>query len=73
MAVESGDGRRWRATIDERYDPTDLVSDARAQGPVVAFSYAPPDLSEVFLGLVGRHPSDEPDGDGRSDAAQETA
>lgn len=73
VAVESSDGRRWRAAIDDDTDPSRLVEDARAQGRVVAFSFAPPDLSEVFLGLVGRHPSEPAEGAGGSAATAEVA
>ena len=56
-AVESAttDGhRRYRAAVRADSDARDLIADAHAHGEVSAYSFAPPDLSEVFLGVVGR-------------------
>ncbi len=46
--------RRYRATVGAGTDPDGLIADAQAHGEVTAYSFAPPDLSEVFLGAVGR-------------------
>jgi ABC-2 type transport system ATP-binding protein len=46
--------RHYRATIDADSDARGLIADALAHGDVTAYSFAPPDLSEVFLGAVGR-------------------
>jgi ABC-2 type transport system ATP-binding protein len=47
-------GRRYRATVDADTDARELIADAHTTGRVTAYSFAPPDLSEVFLGVVGR-------------------
>lgn len=48
------DSRRHRLTLDADGDAEGLLADARSHGTVVAHSYGPPDLSEVFLATVGR-------------------
>jgi ABC-2 type transport system ATP-binding protein len=55
----SDDGRRYRVTADDS-DGTKLIAAARKAGPVVAYGFAPPDLSEVFLGAVGRTTVEDP-------------
>jgi ABC-2 type transport system ATP-binding protein len=62
-AVVSHSERRVRVRTTPDVDPAALLSDAGAGGDVRAFSFAPPDLSEVFLDTVGRRPVS--DGDGR--------
>jgi ABC-2 type transport system ATP-binding protein len=58
-AVEvSGDGRRHRVPVSTTTDPADLFALAHAHGDVVGYSFAPPDLSEVFLAAVGRAADD---------------
>lgn len=47
-------GRRHRVTVDVGTDAGPLLADARRQGELVGYSFAPPDLSEVFLRAVGR-------------------
>ena len=59
-ATESDDGRRYRLTVADGVDPARLVKQAKAAGEVVSFSFAPPDLSEVFLDAVGRTAVEEP-------------
>ena len=49
----SEDGRRYRAAVPSDIDVDALITEARAAGPVVAYSFAPPDLSEVFRSAVG--------------------
>jgi ABC-2 type transport system ATP-binding protein len=50
-----GDGdRRYRAAVDSDRDARELLADAQAHGELTAYSFSPPDLSEVFLGVVGR-------------------
>ena len=53
-AVVTGGGRRHRINVPDTVDPTTLFDEARARGHLVGFSFAPPDLSEVFLAAVGR-------------------
>lgn len=53
-ATLDADRRRFRVTVDPDVDPSALISRARASGPVVSWSFAPPDLSEVFLASVER-------------------
>ena len=60
LEASTADGRRYRVTLAAATDPTRLIAAARAKGEVVAHSFAPPDLSEVFLGAVGRETVDEP-------------
>jgi ABC-2 type transport system ATP-binding protein len=55
VASLSTDGdRRYRATVDADADARGLIADAHAHGDVTAYAFSPPDLSEVFLGAVGR-------------------
>jgi ABC-2 type transport system ATP-binding protein len=63
--LRSGDGdvtaiddRRYRVAVPADADPSELIADARASGPVLGYSFAPPDLSEVFLAAVGKEPGD---------------
>ena len=61
VAGLTGDGeRRYRAAVGAEHDVDALLADARSRGEVTAYSFAPPDLSEVFLGAVGRGTVDEP-------------
>ena len=53
-SVVSAGGRRHRVSVPDGVDPTSLFDEARARGELVGFSFAPPDLSEVFLAAVGR-------------------
>jgi ABC-2 type transport system ATP-binding protein len=54
VPVASSDGRRYRVRLARGDDASDLISSARDGGVVVGYSFAPPDLSEVFLDAVGR-------------------
>ncbi len=65
VAVTSEGDRRYRATVDGEAgaDARELIADAHAHGDVLAYSFAPPDLSEVFLGAVGRDATKGADGD----------
>jgi ABC-2 type transport system ATP-binding protein len=65
VAVTSEGDRRYRATVDGEAgaDARELIADAHAHGDVLAYSFAPPDLSEVFLGAVGRDATEDADGD----------
>ena len=54
VAVISDDKRRYRSMVERTADAGSLIAAAHAHGEVVAYSFAPPDLSEVFLGAVGR-------------------
>jgi ABC-2 type transport system ATP-binding protein len=53
VRVDDG-GRRYRATLPAGTDARDLLGQAYDHGEVTGWSFAPPDLSEVFLGAVGR-------------------
>lgn len=46
--------RSIRLRLPRTQDPTAVLADANAAGRVVEFSFAPPDLSEVFLASVDR-------------------
>lgn len=52
--TDTADGRRHRVAVDVGTDADALIADARTRGDVVGFSFAPPDLSEVFSASVGR-------------------
>ena len=56
--VEREDGR-LRLRVDPSADPATLLADAAAAGTLSSFSFAPPDLSEVFFSAVGRSPDGE--------------
>lgn len=51
-AVYESSPTRVTATIAPDEDPSPLIREAHAAGPVMAFSYAPPDLSDVFLHVL---------------------
>jgi ABC-2 type transport system ATP-binding protein len=57
----SDDGRRHRLELPVDADGAvaGLLSAAGEQGHIVGYSFAPPDLSEVFLAAVGRQPDDD--------------
>jgi ABC-2 type transport system ATP-binding protein len=59
VQVASVDTTRIRLRIDPAVDPAVLLADASAAGTVASFTFAPPDLSEVFLSAVGRVPEAE--------------
>ncbi|MPY94139.1 MAG: ATP-binding cassette domain-containing protein [Acidimicrobiia bacterium] len=59
----AGDARRHRVAVRVDADPVALLGDAQRQGDVVSWSFAPPDLSEVFLDAVGRRAVEGADGD----------
>lgn len=61
VTAVSSDGRRYRAVLEAGADSSNLIAHARATGEVIAFAFAPPDLSEVFMGAVGRNTVDDPD------------
>jgi ABC-2 type transport system ATP-binding protein len=46
-------GRRVTVRVGSDARASDLLADAERAGPVAEFSFAPPDLSEVFLRSVG--------------------
>jgi ABC-2 type transport system ATP-binding protein len=52
-AAVTTDERHYRVTVDLDTDADGLIADAQTKGKVVAYSFAPPDLSEVFLTAVG--------------------
>ena len=51
--VERSD-RYVRLQLPADIDPATVLADAGRSGQVVAFTFTPPDLSEVFLASVGR-------------------
>jgi ABC-2 type transport system ATP-binding protein len=53
-SLDTDGDRRYRATVDVDADARGLIADAHASGDVTAYAFSPPDLSEVFLGAVGR-------------------
>ncbi len=55
-----GDGRRRRIEVDGEAAADAVLAEARARGPLVAYSYSPPDLSEIFLEVVGRDTVEDP-------------
>jgi ABC-2 type transport system ATP-binding protein len=59
VEIASTDTTRIRLRVDPALDPAALLADASRAGTVVSFSFAPPDLSEVFFGAVGREPDAE--------------
>jgi ABC-2 type transport system ATP-binding protein len=61
VVLTTDDKRRYRAIVDRTVDAGRLIAAANAHGEVVAYSFAPPDLSEVFLSAVGRDKIDVAD------------
>ena len=54
MEIIDRQPRSVRLRLPDSHDPSDLLADANRAGRVVEFSFAPPDLSEVFLASIGR-------------------
>ena len=59
-AVAAADGRRLRIRVDGASDAAALTDEAPAHGELVAYSFSPPDLSEVFMAAVGRDTVEDP-------------
>ena len=53
LGVVERNGDHVRLLVDERVDLAAILARARAAGTVRRFSYEPPHLSEIFMGLVG--------------------
>jgi len=53
-SVVTSGGCRHRNIVPDGADPSALFDEARARGHLAGYSFAPPDLSEVFLAAVGR-------------------
>jgi ABC-2 type transport system ATP-binding protein len=64
------DGRRHRVSVDVETNADALIADAKQLGDVVSYSFAPPDLSEVFMGAVGRDTVEAPTSDAGNPGAQ---
>jgi len=54
VSVIDGARRRYRIAMASDADPEALIASARTSGSLLSYSFAPPDLSEVFLAAVGR-------------------
>ena len=54
VSTMDGDDRRYRIAVPADADPSTLIAKAHASGPVLGYSFAPPDLSEVFMAAVAR-------------------
>jgi ABC-2 type transport system ATP-binding protein len=59
-AVAASDGRKLRIRVDDAAQAAVLTDEARAHGELVAYSFSPPDLSEVFMAAVGRDTVEDP-------------
>jgi ABC-2 type transport system ATP-binding protein len=59
VEVVHRDARSVRLRVGADVDPSAVLADAASSGRVVEFSFAPPDLSEVFLASIGRHATAE--------------
>jgi ABC-2 type transport system ATP-binding protein len=70
LLTTDGD-RRYRVTVGADSDARGLIADAHAHGQVTAYSFAPPDLSEVFLGVVGRDTVEDQEHAARDGAGRE--
>lgn len=55
-ATVSDGGRRHRMPVRPDDDADHLIAQAREHGELVGYSFAPPDLSEVFMAAVGSDP-----------------
>jgi ABC-2 type transport system ATP-binding protein len=66
----SDDRRRHRLPVGLGADAGPILADAQRAGEVIAYSYAPPDLSEVFLGAVGRSTVEDGEGEREEVAAR---
>ena len=47
------DGRNYRVQLPAGTDPGPVIAEAQTRGTVLSYSFAPPDLSEVFMTAVG--------------------
>jgi ABC-2 type transport system ATP-binding protein len=59
VEIVERDTTRLRLRVDPTVDPAHVLAEATASGALVSFSFAPPDLSEVFFGAVGRAPDSD--------------
>jgi ABC-2 type transport system ATP-binding protein len=57
VTVSSSDGRTYRIRVEQREAADAVIRDAEHHGPLLAYSFSPPDLSEIFLHAVGRNSS----------------
>jgi ABC-2 type transport system ATP-binding protein len=71
VSVDEGE-RRYRATLAAGSDARDLLAEALSLGEVTGYSFAPPDLSEVFLGVVGRTTIEDAEDAGPAEPAGST-
>lgn len=60
-AQVTDEGRRHRLTVESDDAADALIAEARGAGHLIGYSFAPPDLSEVFLESVGRDVVEEPE------------
>ena len=60
IAVIEQSARSIRLTVGADTEPAQLLAEAGRAGRVVEFSFAPPDLSEVFLAAIGQGTATEP-------------
>lgn len=67
-----GDGRRRRIEVESEAAAEEVIRAARRHGSLLAYSYSPPDLSEIFLQAVGRDSLDEPSAAGPDDTVART-
>lgn len=58
VEVVHRDERSVKLKMPVGVDPAGLLADAGAAGTITAFTFTPPDLSEVFLSAVGAHRQD---------------
>jgi ABC-2 type transport system ATP-binding protein len=65
------DGRRLRVEVHDETAAEDVIARARSLGGLIGYSYAPPDLSEIFRRAVGRDTVDDPQHHGAADPADE--
>jgi ABC-2 type transport system ATP-binding protein len=61
------DGRRVRVEVDDESAAQAVIAHARSQGGLIGYSYAPPDLSEIFRRSVGRDTVEDPAHRGATD------
>jgi hypothetical protein len=71
VSVDEGE-RRYRATLAAGSDARDLLAEALSLGEVTGYSFAPPDLSEVVLGVVGRTTIEDAEDAGPAEPAGST-
>lgn len=67
-SADNGVRRRHRIGVETAAEARRLIAHAHERGDLIGYSFSPPDLSEVFLGAVGRETFEDPRHEETTDA-----